>query len=250
MGEVRRAVRVRAAATAGDELCCALGRAVRARREQAGLSQATLAGLVGARQTDVSLWENGVQTMGVRALVLVASAVGVTPGGLLDEGWSEMTPCARLALPSGRAGYRRPARPAEGHPGDLGQASLFPESRSGTTTTFTGPPRARAPEVEEPAPLAPGALGALARLLARAGVPAHRAPWAASLLEEAAAAGVCQVGARRGQSCEERPARLAVRVDRGGRVVARVLCGGHAACLDRRWVVVGPEKSVRASLGR
>lgn len=225
---------MRAAATAGDELCCALGRALRARREQAGLSQDMLAGLVGTGQALVSKWEGGQQAMSVAQLVLVASATGAAPGALLDEALAELAPCAGLALPSERAGYRRPVRhqPATSAPNDA------PKWRS----------RDAAPEVvlEEPAPLAPGALDALAALLVRAGVPRGRAGWAASLLEEAAAAGVCQVGFSTGPGCDRRPSRLAVRVDRGGRVVARVLCEAHAARLDDRWAVVGPEKGVRA----
>lgn len=61
----------------------AIGRAVRARREAAGLSMRALAVRAGVSQPFLSQLERGTSSASISTLYRVASALGVTPGELL-----------------------------------------------------------------------------------------------------------------------------------------------------------------------
>ena len=61
----------------------AIGRAVRSRREAAGLSMRALAGRAGVSQPFLSQLEHGTSSASISTLYRVASSLGVTPGDLL-----------------------------------------------------------------------------------------------------------------------------------------------------------------------
>lgn len=207
-----------------DDLCCSLGLVLRRAREATGLSQERLARQAGLARERVCQWEGGTAVMGARDLLIVAAALGVPAGRLLDEAWAAAAPCTRLAVPAPSPRLLR----TQGVNG----------ARSRSEEEAAEPPRPRRAQALPAAGTDEAAdLEGLARLLAEAGVPAWRAGRAADRLVWAAEDGACQ--ARRG--CPGRPALGAVRVDRAGKVFARVVCEEHARTADLDgWAVVAP----------
>jgi transcriptional regulator with XRE-family HTH domain len=61
------------------------GRALRAERERAGLSQSELARRIGMRPGDVSRFARGVREPRLSTLVRLAFGLGVTPAELVDR---------------------------------------------------------------------------------------------------------------------------------------------------------------------
>lgn len=206
---------------AGDDLCCALGRALRARREALGFTQAALAARAHVDQSSVCQWEGGVTTMAARDVLLLAAALGTTAAVLLEEAWDAAAPCTRLAVPG----------PVARGPGTV---RLRPPPHHRPEANRSAHRQVRAPD----APVEAGDLDGLARRLADAGLPAERAHWAAERLWWAAEEGVCQAAPQ--GTCRQRPVFAAARVDRAGKVFARALCAPHAKLLDHEWAVVGP----------
>lgn len=64
----------------------AIGAAVRAERQRAGLSQGGLAERCGILVPQISRLENGAQLPSLRTLIRVADALGVSPAALLTGG--------------------------------------------------------------------------------------------------------------------------------------------------------------------
>jgi len=63
----------------------ALAYALRARREQAGMTQMQLAVAIGGSEVAVRRLERGVQTPTVTTMILLAKALGITPEAFLSE---------------------------------------------------------------------------------------------------------------------------------------------------------------------
>jgi len=63
----------------------ALAHALRAGREQAGMTQMQLAVAIGGSEVAVRRLERGVQTPTVTTMVLLANALGITPEAFLSE---------------------------------------------------------------------------------------------------------------------------------------------------------------------
>jgi transcriptional regulator with XRE-family HTH domain len=61
-----------------------LGAKIRAARRKAGLTQASLAELMGVRQSSISQWERGHTRPSLEHLVPLAAALGVSLDGLLN----------------------------------------------------------------------------------------------------------------------------------------------------------------------
>lgn len=80
-----------------------VGRAIRKRREEVGLSQEGLAEEAGLHRTYISLVERGRRNISVDALSQIAEALGVYPSRLLAD--AEKEPDSAMSQP--RAGRRR-----------------------------------------------------------------------------------------------------------------------------------------------
>ncbi|WP_399258858.1 helix-turn-helix domain-containing protein [Terriglobus albidus] len=67
-----------------SDICVSLGERIRQLRKEKGWRQIDLAEASGVPEVSIGYYERGEMEMGIRALVKISAALGVTPSSLLD----------------------------------------------------------------------------------------------------------------------------------------------------------------------